>query len=455
MDTQNTRGNTNGRQAPDDAPVELASASGASAVAPASALNDEPGVPQTDDLLKSLSADQTPLTIAPDAPDRFFNRELSWLAFNARVLEEAMNPAHPVLERLRFLSISGSNLDEFFMVRVAGLHGQVRESVNVITQDGLTPQQQLRLIDGEAKNLMAEQQRCWRELRPQISDAGVTLVQPEDMFPQERKWLEDAFLKNIFPILTPLTLDPAHPFPFIPNLGFVLCFDLKHRNGETMTTLLPVPIKVGRFLRLPVDFSDVDNNAAVGDSRRRDVRFVSLEDTIATFLHHVFPHHEIIGKGSFRILRDSDVELEEEAEDLVRVFESMLQRRRRGDVIRIKVDARTPDHMKDLFCERLNVPPKIMVMVDGLLGLAQISGLIPKDRIDLQFAPYEPRFPERIREHGGDCFAAIRAKDILIHHPYESFDVVVQFLKQAARDPDVLAIKQTVYRTSRQSPIVD
>ncbi len=197
MDTQNTRGNTNGRQAPDDAPAELASASGASAVAPAFALNNEPGVPQTDDLLKSLSADQTPLTIAPDAPDRFFNRELSWLAFNARVLEEAMNPAHPVLERLRFLSISGSNLDEFFMVRVAGLHGQVRESVNVITQDGLTPQQQLRLIDGEAKNLMAEQQRCWRELRPQISDAGVTLVQPEDMFPQERKWLEDAFLKNL------------------------------------------------------------------------------------------------------------------------------------------------------------------------------------------------------------------------------------------------------------------
>ncbi len=390
-------------------------------------------------------------TIALDSPDRFINRELSWLAFNARVLEEASNERHPVLERLRFLSISGSNLDEFFTVRVAGLRGQVQAGVQAVSQEGLTPIQQLNLIDHRAKKLLNEQQKCWLELLPLLSQEGISLVQEEDLTPSEKSWLEAEFIKNIFPILTPITLDPAHPFPFIPNFGFVLCFELRRKDGNQMTTLLPVPIKVDRFIRLPIE-TDEDLQTV---GQKPKARYITLEQVIAIFLHHVLPQHQIIHKGAFRVLRDSDVELEEEAEDLVHVFESMLKKRRRGDVIRIKVDANTPVAMRDLFCTGLGVSQKTMILIDGLLGLASVNKLIPDDRPDLQFAAYEPRFPERIREHGGDCFAAIREKDILVHHPYESFDVVVQFLKQAAADPDVIAIKQTVYRTSSQSPIVD
>ncbi len=386
-----------------------------------------------------------------ESADRFFNRELSWLAFNARVLEEASNEKHAILERLRFLSISGSNLDEFFSVRVAGLRGQVREGVSVISQEGLTPARQLDLINTETKKLIKKQQRCWQKLLRLMSENDIELVKPDQLSDEESQWLETQFLKNIFPILTPLTVDPAHPFPFIPNLGFVLCFDIEQRDGMPMTTLLPVPIKIDRFIRMP----GTENKKGGKSNEPSGARYVALEDVLATYFHHLFPQHKIINYGSFRIVRDSDVELEEEAEDLVRVFESMLKRRRRGDVIHITVDARTPQHMRDLFCERFDVPPKNLIAVDGILGLAQVNGLIAKDRCDLQFDAYDPRFPERIRDHGGDCFAAILEKDILVHHPYESFDVVVQFLKQAAADPDVVAIKQTVYRTSNQSPIVD
>ncbi|WP_375205756.1 RNA degradosome polyphosphate kinase [Hyphococcus sp.] len=385
--------------------------------------------------------------IAPDAPSRFINRELSWLAFNGRVLEESFNENHPLLERLRFLSISASNLDEFFMVRVAGLRGQVREGVSVVSQEGLSAQEQLTMISDHAAALMSEQQRCWRELRPLMRDAGVVVLDDDELTDADLKWLEEEFQANIFPILTPLALDPAHPFPFVPNLGFALCFELTRADGQPMEAILPVPVKIGRFIRLP--------DAPSGEDMRSPARFISLEKTIVRFIHHIFPGFEISAHGSFRVLRDSDVEIEEEAEDLVRVFETMLKRRRRGDVIRVKVDARTPQHLRDLIRERLQATPQDIVLVDGILGLAQVNELIPPDRPDLQFAPYEPRFPERIREHGGDCFSAIRAKDILVHHPYESFDVVVQFLKQAAADPKVVAIKQTLYRTSKQSPIVE
>ena len=385
--------------------------------------------------------------IAPDAPGRFINRELSWLAFNSRVLEEAFNEDHPLLERLRFLSISASNLDEFFMVRVAGLRGQVREGVAALSQEGMTPQEQLNLITERAAALMEEQQRCWRLLTPLMRAAGVVVADTDELSEAEAQWLEQEFQSNIFPILTPLALDPAHPFPFVPNLGFVLCFELNRADGQPMEALLPVPVKVGRFIRLP--------DAPPTDDARPPARFISLERTIVRFIHLVFPGFEIVSHGSFRVLRDSDVEVEEEAEDLVRVFDTLLKSRRRGDVIRAKIDSRTPEHLRDLIRERLQATPQDVVYVDGLLGLAQTTELIPPERKDLQFAPFEPRFPERIREHGGDCFSAIRAKDILVHHPYESFDVVVQFLKQAAADPKVVAIKQTLYRTSKQSPIVE
>lgn len=385
--------------------------------------------------------------IAADAPSRYINRELSWLAFNNRVLEEAFNANHPVLERLRFLSISASNLDEFFMVRVAGLRGQVREGVSALSQEGLSPQEQLSILSERAVALMEEQQRCWRELTPLMRDAGVAVVDEAELTDAEAAWLEQEFQSNIFPILTPLALDPAHPFPFVPNLGFVLCFELIRNDGSSMEALLPVPVKIGRFIRLP--------DAPTPDDARSPARFISLERTIVRFISSVFPGFEIAAHGAFRVLRDSDVEIEEEAEDLVRVFESMLKRRRRGDVIRVKIDAKTPEHLRELIRERLQATAQDTIYVDGILGLAQSNELIPAERPDLQFAPYEPRFPERIRDHGGDCFSAIRAKDIVVHHPYESFDVVVQFLKQAAADPRVVAIKQTLYRTSKQSPIVE
>lgn len=400
-----------------------------------------------DDAVRTKQAKAGP-AIDMTSPNRFINRELSWLSFNSRVLEEAFNERHPLLERLRFLSISASNLDEFFMVRVAGLRGQVREGVAAVSQEGMTPQEQLTLINEQALALMEEQQRCWRELRPMMREAGVVVLDDEELTDQDIEWLQKEFETNIFPILTPLALDPAHPFPFVPNLGFVLCFELKREDGRMLEALLPVPTKIGRFIRLPESHPSAEG-------RRAPIRFISLEKTIVRFINHVFPGFEIVAHGAFRVLRDSDVEIEEEAEDLVRVFETMLKRRRRGDVIRVKIDSRTPDHLRSMISERLQAIPQDIVFVDGLLGLAQTNELIPPDRPDVQFEPFEPRFPERIREHGGDCFSAIRAKDILVHHPYESFGVVVQFLKQAAADPNVVAIKQTLYRTSKQSPIVE
>jgi len=405
-------------------------------------------LPPADDALRAQDAKTAEPAYSMATPARFINRELSWLSFNSRVLEEAFNERHPLLERLRFLSISASNLDEFFMVRVAGLRGQVRENVAAVSQEGLTPQEQLTLINERAVSLMEEQQRCWRELTPMLAERGVNVLEDEEISDSEHAWLRREFEANIFPILTPLALDPAHPFPFVPNMGFVLCFELKRPDGRILQELLPVPTKIGRFIRLPKE------NAAT-DWRRAPVRFYSLEKIIVRFINHVFPGFEILAHGAFRVLRDSDVEIEEEAEDLVRVFETMLKRRRRGDVIRVKIDAKTPDHLRALVSEQLQAAPQDIVVVDGLLGLAQTNELIPAERPDLQFEPYEPRFPERIREHGGNCFSAIRAKDILVHHPYESFDVVVQFLKQAAADPKVVAIKQTLYRTSKQSPIVE
>lgn len=376
------------------------------------------------------------------SPERFLNRELSWLEFNQRVLEEASNADHPLLERLRFLSISASNLDEFEMVRYAGLREQVRAGVVKPSQDGLTPAQQVSKIEATSLKLIAEQQQRWRSLKNEMHEEGIEVLSVGDLGKKDKAELDTYFRSNIFPVLTPLSVDPAHPFPFIPNLGFSIAITLVPKSGgEDHVGIIPLPAFVRRFIRLP-------------KGSKRALRFIALEDVIGMFLDELFPGFEEKDRCLFRVVRDSDIEIEEEAEDLIREFEVLLKQRRRGRIVRIRMQSSAPDSLRKLITREIGAEQADVVLYDGILGMAQLSELIVDDRPDLLFPSYEPRYPERIREMGGDCFAAIRAKDILVHHPFETFDVVVQFIRQAAEDPLVVAIKQTLYRTTNNSPVV-
>jgi len=388
------------------------------------------------------AADTAQLDLDQRPPSELFmNRELSWLAFNERVLDEAFNPRHPLLERLRFLAISGNNLDEFFMVRVAGVKAQVDEGVTEKSHDGRSPSEVLAEIDARVDHLLDRQAKCWVQLMPLLHDAGLTLVKPSQLSRDDIEFLRSMFMREIFPLLTPIAIDPAHPFPFIPNKGVCVVMELFNEAREQpMDALVPLPASLARFLRLP----DVDG----------EIRFVLVDEVIVRFHDILFPGMALKASGGFRVLRDSDLEIDEEAEDLVRTFEDALKRRRRGSVIRLSVTKDLPKRLVEELAGHFTVRDVDIHRFDRPLGLAQTSKLIVNDRADLLFPPYTARFPERIRDFGGDHFAAIRQKDIVVHHPYESFDVVVQFLRQAARDPQVVAIKQTLYRTSSDSPII-
>jgi polyphosphate kinase len=380
---------------------------------------------------------------APVGPARYYNRELSWLQFNSRVLEEAMNPSHPLLERLRFLSISASNLDEFYMVRVAGLHQQIAQGFVIPTPDGRTPTQQIAEINAFVASLVQRKQACWAALRQELATAGIVIEEPHELDAAELDELRQLFMGQFFQILTPIAVDPAHPFPFILNKGLTIAVLMESRTtGKIQNGLIPIPSQLDRFHRLKPDA----NTGAT--------RFIRIEAVVGLFVATLFPGFDIQKQGAFRVLRDSDLEFEEEAEDLVSTFENILKRRRRGNVIRIEIDSRMPRSLQKFVVDELEVDESAVFIKDGHLGLADTTQLILPDRPDLVFQPFSIRFPERVRQYEGNIFAAIKAKDFVVHHPYESFDVVVQYLRQAVRDPAVMAIKWTLYRTSRDSPIV-
>mgnify|MGYP000070738012 CR=1 FL=1 len=378
-------------------------------------------------------------TITMRSRSRFLNRELSWLAFNSRVLQEANNPRHPLLERLRFLAISASNIDEFYMVRVAGVKGQVDADVVTLSSDGMTPNQQMDAIREEAGSLMQQQQFCWRDLREALRGVGIAVVEPGELTDGEKAWLGELFMEQVFPLLTPLAIDPTHPFPFIRNLGLSMALDIRRQSdGQHLRALITLPQMLDRFIQLPGE----------------EIRLILQDDLIAMNLDRIFPDFDIGESAWFRVIRDTEFEIDEEAEDLVRTFQSALKQRRRGSTIRLAVNADISDQLRDMIVDGLRADPKDVVVHNGLLGLSDTTEIVSLERPELKFTPYVARFPERVRELDGDCFAAISKKDFVVHHPYESFEVVAQFLRQAARDPNVVAIKQTLYRTSNDSSIV-
>lgn len=399
-------------------------------------------IPLTDFLAAKFPAPIDMPDLDKAGPGRFYNRELSWLSFNWRVVQEAENPRVPLLERLRFLSISADNLDEFYTVRVAGLRELAQAGNTTPAADGLSPAEQLVLINEDARNLMMTQQRVLVDLMTEMDAQDIMLERLADLTPDDIAHLEDVFLNQVFAVLSPLAIDPAHPFPFIPNTGYALALQLERsRDKRPLQALLPVPAQIDRFVSLPADDGCL--------------RYLPLEDLLVLNIPNLFPGYKLKSHFEFRVLRDSDLEVEDEAEDLVREFEVALKRRRRGEVVRLTHSAGAPEKLKSVIMAELGVQERDVIEIDGMIGIDDLSELVTDARPDLLWPSFTPRIPERVTDHDGDMFTAIRQKDMLLHHPYETFDMVVRFLNQAARDPQVVAIKQTLYRTSRDSPIVE
>ena len=395
-----------------------------------------------DFLTKNHSVSPSNTRISLKSKNRFFNRELSWISFNWRVLQEAENENVPLMERVKFLSISASNLDEFYTVRVAGIKEMVRKRIKIQSDDGLSPLEQLREIDYQAKELISHQQVVWKNLVAELRKEGIGFLAIDELTKKEVRFLEEKFLKEIFPVLSPMAIDPAHPFPFIASGGFALALSLKGENSdERLNIILPVPAQIDRFHRL-------------AENKVDRYRFILMEDILSLFVKNIFPGYKLSGKFSFRLLRDSDLEVEEEAEDLVREFETALKRRRRGEVIRMKVSSEFPVELLELVSSSIGVSKHEIVTVDGLVGMTDLHDLQISERSDLIWPEFQPRLPERVEDYDGDIFSAIKQKDMLLHHPYETFETVINFIEQAASDPNVLAIKQTLYRTSWDSPVV-
>ncbi|WEK46023.1 MAG: RNA degradosome polyphosphate kinase [Candidatus Andeanibacterium colombiense] len=385
---------------------------------------------------------ETRLETAPPT-ERYFNRELSWLAFNQRVLAEAANARYPLLERLRFLSISGSNLDEFIQIRVAGLVGQVQRQIATVSLDGRTPSQQLAAVRTEIADLERQQQATWRELRPLLAEAKIHVADEGRIDADAARWLKEYFIQNVGPVITPQAIDPAHPFPFIANEGIGVLFNLTRlADDEQVVEMVLVPSALPRFVRVPLT------------AEREEALYISVENLIVRHADLLFPGFRVEGDGIFRVLRDSDIEIEEEAEDLVRFFRTAIQRRRRGRVILLELQDDFDPDAEQMLVDKLMLDDAIMMRTDGAIGMSGLAAIVDEDRPELKWVPYAPRYPERVMEHDGDCFAAIREKDIVVHHPYESFEVVVDFVRQAAADPDVVAIKQTLYRAGKQSSVI-
>ena len=363
----------------------------------------------------------------------FFNRELSWISFNKRVLEEAFNENHPVLERVNFLSISGSNLDEFFMVRVSGLKGQIDENIYLPSIDNLLPEESLKKVLLESKKLKEKQNQCWVRILSDLKKNKIEIASFDQISKLDKAWLKNYFTKNVFPLLTPVAVDPAHPFPFVPNLGLCMVLKLQnYKSKKAIKVVIPFAKGLNKFIKI-----------------KNTQKFVKTEDLIIKFISDLFSDYKYISYGTFRIIRDSDIEFIDEAEDLVTTFENQLRQRRYGRVTLLEISKNMPKDLKSMIVKTLKVKIDYILQFEHLLDIGSIKEIYRKSSSKLKWRDYKPRFPERISDANDDCFTAIRKKDMIIHHPYESFEVVVKFLRQAAKDKKVLVIKQTIYRTAK------